>query len=71
MTEKHRLFFPTTQKNKDPLIKIIKNFLPKNGIILEIGSGSGEHGVLFQKLFPKLIWQTSDPNELHRKSINS
>ena len=38
---------------------------------MEIGSGSGEHGVVFQKRFPEIIWQTSDPNLLHRKSIFS
>ena len=38
---------------------------------MEIGSGSGEHGVFFQKRFPEIIWQTSDPDLLHRKSINS
>jgi len=38
---------------------------------LEIGSGSGEHGVAFQKRFPEIIWQTSDPDLVHRKSICS
>ena len=38
---------------------------------MEIGSGSGEHGVIFQKRFPEIIWQTSDPDLLHRKSIFS
>jgi len=38
---------------------------------LEIGSGSGEHGVVFQKRFPGIIWQTSDPELVHRKSISS
>ena len=33
----------------DVLSKIIK----KNGSIFEIGSGSGEHGVVFQKRFPE------------------
>ena len=42
-----------------------------NGAFLEIGSGSGEHGVEFQKRFPNIIWQTSDPEILHRKSISS
>ena len=67
----NRLFFSATQRNGkfigDVLSKIIKN----NGSILEIGSGSGEHGVAFQKRFPKIIWQTSDPDLLHRKSIIS
>ena len=38
---------------------------------MEIGSGSGEHGVFFQKRFPEIIWQTSDPDLLNRKSIIS
>ena len=38
---------------------------------MEIGSGSGEHGVFFQKRFSEIIWQTSDPDLLHRKSIDS
>ena len=38
---------------------------------MEIGSGSGEHGVFFQKRFPEIIWQTSDPELVHRKSISS
>jgi len=45
--------------------------MEKEGFILEIGSGSGEHGVVFQKRFPEIIWQTSDPDLLHRKSIIS
>ena len=43
----------------------------KKGSVLEIGSGSGEHGVVFQKRFPEIIWQTSDPDLVHRKSICS
>ena len=38
---------------------------------MEIASGSGEHGVIFQKRFPEIIWQTSDPKLVHRKSISS
>ncbi len=38
---------------------------------MEIGSGSGEHGVVFQNRFPGIIWQTSYPEFLHRKSISS
>ena len=38
---------------------------------MEIGSGSREHGVVFQKRFPEIIWQTSDPDLLYRKSIIS
>ena len=71
MKSDNRLYFPATQKNKEVIRKAIKNFLPKNGYVLEIGSGSGEHGVFFQEIFPNIIWQTRDPNAIYRRSINS
>ena len=67
----NRLFFSATQRNKDCIGDVLSRIIKKNGSILEIGSGSGEHGVFFQKRFPKIIWQTSDPELLHRTSISS
>ena len=67
----NRLFFPATKRNKDSIEDVLLKVIKKNYSILEIGSGSGEHGVFFQKRFPHIIWQTSDPDSLHRKSINS
>ena len=66
-----RLFFPATQRNRDHLIKVLSKIIPKNGIVLEIASGSGEHGVTFQEHFPNIYWQTSDPNPAYRKSIRA
>ena len=66
-----RLFFAATQRNRDFIGDVLSKIIKKDGLILEIGSGSGEHGVVFQKRFPKIIWQTSDPDLLHRKSIIS
>ena len=67
----NRLFFPATLRNRDFIGDVISRIIKKNGSILEIGSGSGEHGVCFQKRFPEIEWQTSDPDKIHRKSINS
>ena len=67
----NRLFFVATQRNKDSIAGVISKTIKTNGSILEIGSGSGEHGVVFQKRFPGITWQTSDPDLLHRKSISS
>ena len=67
----NRLFFPATNRNKDSIKDVLSRVIKKNGSILEIGSGSGEHGVVFQKNFPQIIWQTSDPDLVHRKSISS
>jgi len=66
----NRLFFSATQRNRDCIGDVLSGII-KKGSILEIGSGSGEHGVVFQKRFPRIIWQTSDPNFLYRESIIS
>jgi hypothetical protein len=65
-----RLFFSATERNRDCIGNVLSRIVEK-GSVLEIGSGSGEHGVFFQKRFPGIIWQTSDPELLHRKSISS
>jgi len=65
-----RLFFSATQRNRDSIGDVLTKIINK-GSVLEIGSGSGEHGVFFQKRFPEIIWQTSDPDLVHRKSISS
>jgi len=67
----NRLFYPATQRNKIYIGDVLSEILLKKGFVLEIGSGSGEHGVEFQKRFPEIIWQTSDPELEHRKSIIS
>ncbi len=67
----NRLFFPATERNKDSIAEVLSRILLKRGYILEIGSGSGEHAIKFQKCFPELTWQSSDPELLHRKSISS
>ena len=67
----NRLFFPATERNKDSIAEVLSRILLKRGYILEIGSGSGEHGVEFQKCFPEITWQSSDPEIIHRNSISS
>ena len=67
----NRLFFPATKRNSACIGDVLSKIIKRDGSILEIGSGSGEHGVFFQKRFPEVIWQTSDPELVHRKSISS
>ena len=66
-----RLNFPATLRNRSYIASVLSNYIPDNGVLLEIASGSGEHGVFFQRYFPSITWQTSDPELAHRKSIIS
>ena len=67
----YRLNFPATTRNRESIAEVLSNYISHNSLLLEIASGSGEHGVFFQKKFPSITWQTSDPELVHRKSINS
>ncbi len=42
-----RLYFPATKRNCQPIGDLLSNFLPENGTVLEVASGSGEHAVSF------------------------
>ena len=67
----NRLFFPATKRNREFIGEILSRILLTKGFVLEIGSGSGEHAVVFQKCFPEITWQSSDPDLIHRNSISS
>ena len=65
-----RLFVSATQRNRDCIGDVLSRII-KKGSVLEIGSGIGEHGVVFQKRFPSITWQASHPDLVLRKSISS
>ena len=67
----NRLFFPATKRNRNSIGEVLSRILLTKGCILEIGIGSGEHGVVFQKCFPEITWQSSDPEIIHRNSISA
>ena len=66
-----RLLFPATERNRGAIGDVLSKILPSSGFVLEIASGSGEHGVIFQERFPNIHWQTSDPDPSYRRSISA
>ena len=65
-----RLFSPTAARNKAPIGEVISSYIPKGGKVLEIASGTGEHGAYMCGLRPDISWQPSDPNAESRISQN-
>lgn len=60
---------PATQRNRAPILEVLRRVLPRQGIVLEIAAGTGEHAVHFAAALPDLTWQPSDPDPAARASI--
>jgi SAM-dependent methyltransferase len=58
-------------KSSTPILALLQRVLPRTGLILEIGSGTGQHVTYFAKALPELTWQPSDPDEIFRESVRA
>jgi len=62
---------PAALRNREPIAEVLSDWLPQQGLVLEIASGTGEHAVHFAKRFPNLQWQPSDIHEDALRSISA
>ena len=53
---------PSTARNRDPILSVLKPRLPSRGFVLEIAAGAGEHAVYNAAALPGLQWQPTDPS---------
>jgi cyclopropane fatty-acyl-phospholipid synthase-like methyltransferase len=51
------------ERNKDPILHILRGAFATSRRVLEIGSGTGQHAVYFARALPQLLWQSSDTGE--------
>lgn len=64
-----RLSAPAADRNKDPILAVLRRVLPDDGLVLEIASGTGQHVAHFAAALPHLQWQPSEPEPSMRSSI--
>ena len=66
-----RRFAPAAARNREPIFAVLREHLPAEGAVLEIGAGSGEHAAAFAPRLPALRWRPTDPDPSARASIDA
>jgi SAM-dependent methyltransferase len=54
---------PSCERNRDPILAVLREHFADRQHVLEIGSGTGQHAVYFANALPHLTWQASDVAE--------
>lgn len=60
MTPDPRRHAPATLRNREAILAVLRDVVPRSGLLLEIASGSGEHAAFMAPQLAPLQWQPSD-----------
>ncbi len=60
---------PATERNRGPILEVLRAVLPAEGRVLEVASGTGEHAAYFAPRLAPRLWLPSDPDPDLRRSI--
>ena len=53
-------FAPACERNRDPILAVLRTHFADRRRVLEVGSGTGQHAVHFAAAMPWLTWQCAD-----------
>jgi hypothetical protein len=67
----NRLHAPAIGRNRDVLKEVFIRHMPKSGALVEVASGTGEHAYHIAPSLKPLLWQPTDIENTHLKSIDA
>ena len=53
-------FSDACERNKGPILEVLRDAFAGVARVLEVGSGTGQHAVWFGQHLPQLVWQPSE-----------
>lgn len=59
----HKPYSSACDRNREPILAVLREHFADRRRVLEIGSGTGQHAVYFAAAMPHVTWQTSDVEE--------
>jgi SAM-dependent methyltransferase len=62
---------PAVARNREPILRVLRDTLPASALVLEIASGTGEHAVWFSRALPAVTWQPTDRDPEALNSITA
>lgn len=62
---------PSPERNKQPILEVLARVLPPRGLVLEVGSGTGQHVAHFARALPGLVFQPSEMDPERHASIEA
>ena len=60
---------PATERNREAILSVLQNYLPNQGTVLEIASGTGQHAVFFAQQLTSRFWLPTDLDPTNIASI--
>lgn len=60
---------PAAARNREPILLVLRDILPRPALVLEIASGTGEHAAWYSGALPEVTWQPTDRDQEALDSI--